>query len=694
MTPQPIIDEIKNRIVLSDLIGRTVKLKRVGQEYVGLSPFSNEKTPSFTVNDEKQFYHCFSSGKNGDAIQFVRETEGLSFTEAVSKLASETGVSIAIPEKTRGEKTGAKKIVAEYIYRDKNGDPYHKVERWEFEGGGKTFTQSYWEETDHIWIGKAGPNPPIPYNLPAIIANPHEPIWLVEGEKNADDLIERGLIATTARGGATAFPVSDDFAVWFDGATVYALPDNDEPGEKWLERVLRAIPHATVVKIPGLPNKGDVSDWLEAGGTVEQLKSLAESFYQHESETPDEPATTRISATPFAWVDPSEIAPRAWLYGDHLIRRFVSLTVSPGGIGKSSLVMLEALCMASGESLLKDDRCRTPEPLRVWYWNGEDPQDETQRRVIAAALHHGLTPDKIGGRLFTDSGREQTITLGQITRGEITLQEDLFAELEAEIIARKIDVFILDPFVSAHRMGENDNNAIDAVIKRLGKLAERANCAVEIVHHVRKPSGGNTAQTDVNDARGASALVGGVRSARVLNVMSEEIAAEIDGITIEDRFSYFSVSNGKANMTKRSGEGKWRHLADFDLKNGPVGSSDRVGVVEYYKLPEKAAALDALPDNAVMIAQRAAYDHPMEARYDIQSPDWFGHLVGRIMGINSVDKSGKNTLKLAIQAWLRSGALVIEIRPDAQRKPREYLACPPSETPLQPSQEPDDGLPF
>jgi hypothetical protein len=309
-------------------------------------------------------------------------------------------------------------------------------------------------------------------------------------------------------------------------------------------------------------------------------------------------------------------------------------------------------------------------------------------------MHHKLTPDDVGGRLFTDTGREQTITLGQIVRGEISLQEDLFEELEREILARNIDVFILDPFVSAHRMGENDNNAIDAVVKRLGKLSERCNCAVEIVHHVRKPGGGSKDQTDVNDARGASALVGGVRSARVLNVMSEEIAAEIDGISPEDRFSYFTVTNGKSNMTKRSGEGQWRRLVDVDLLNGPVGVSDHVGVVEHYKLPKKAAVLDALPPNAVMIAQKTAYDNPMQTRLDVQSHDWFGHALGRALAINSVDKSGQETLKTAISIWVKSGALAVEIRPDAQRRPRQYLTCPASEMPLQPTFDPEDDSPF
>lgn len=405
------------------------------------------------------------------------------------------------------------------------------------------------------------------------------------------------------------------------------------------------------------------------------------------------PANAPISATPFQWIAAEDIKPRAWLYGDHLIRRFVSLTVSPGGLGKSSLELVEALAMASGQNLLKDDRVRTPDPLRVWYWNGEDPQDETQRRVVAAAMHHGLSPDDIADRLYTDTGREQTITLGQIIAGQIKLDDELFVELEQEIIARRIDVFILDPFVSAHRLGENDNNAIDAVIKRLGTLAERANCAVEIVHHVRKPANAE-AVTDVNDARGASALIGGVRSARVLNVMPEAIALEIKDFKVDDRWSYFSVSNGKANMSKRSSDAKWRHLHDFDLANGPVGVSDRVGVVEQYVLPEKAKALDDLPENAILIAQRLASDNPYIARADPTSPDWFGHLLGQRLGINSVDKAGKGTLIYALKRWVASGVIAKEIRKDRKGMPREYFCCIASEIPATHNDEPEDDLPF
>ncbi len=88
------LDEIKARVRPSDVVGRHVKLKRQGREFAGLSPFTSEKTPSFFVNDEKGFYHCFSSGKHGDAISFLMEVEGLSFPEAVEKLADMAGLEM------------------------------------------------------------------------------------------------------------------------------------------------------------------------------------------------------------------------------------------------------------------------------------------------------------------------------------------------------------------------------------------------------------------------------------------------------------------------------------------------------------------------------------------------------------------------------------------------------------------------
>ncbi|MBL4603283.1 MAG: hypothetical protein JKY84_11080, partial [Emcibacteraceae bacterium] len=100
------LDEIRNRLPVSEIVGRKVRLVRKGREHTGLCPFHNEKTPSFTVNDDKSFYHCFGCGAHGDVINFVLETEGLSFPETIERLAGQAGLEI--PEYTPEDKQRSK----------------------------------------------------------------------------------------------------------------------------------------------------------------------------------------------------------------------------------------------------------------------------------------------------------------------------------------------------------------------------------------------------------------------------------------------------------------------------------------------------------------------------------------------------------------------------------------------------------
>src|SRR6201988_657165 len=103
--PPSFLDELKARLPVSEVVGKRVKLKKAGREWKGLSPFQQEKTPSFTVNDQKQFYHDFSTSKHGNSFDFVMETEGVSFPEAVERLASMAGVGLpaANPDAARHE---------------------------------------------------------------------------------------------------------------------------------------------------------------------------------------------------------------------------------------------------------------------------------------------------------------------------------------------------------------------------------------------------------------------------------------------------------------------------------------------------------------------------------------------------------------------------------------------------------------
>ena len=90
--PKEYLDEIKLRLKVSQVVGKSVQLKKRGKEFIGLSPFKNEKSPSFTVNDEKEFYHCFSSGEHGNIFDFLMKTKSIGFGEAVRSLAAEAGM--------------------------------------------------------------------------------------------------------------------------------------------------------------------------------------------------------------------------------------------------------------------------------------------------------------------------------------------------------------------------------------------------------------------------------------------------------------------------------------------------------------------------------------------------------------------------------------------------------------------------
>ena len=90
--PKEYLDEIKLRLKVSQVVGKSVQLKKRGKEFVGLSPFKNEKSPSFTVSDEKEFYHCFSTGEHGNIFDFLMKTKSLGFGEAVKELAAEAGM--------------------------------------------------------------------------------------------------------------------------------------------------------------------------------------------------------------------------------------------------------------------------------------------------------------------------------------------------------------------------------------------------------------------------------------------------------------------------------------------------------------------------------------------------------------------------------------------------------------------------
>ncbi|MCS0493716.1 DNA primase [Ancylobacter sp. MQZ15Z-1] len=113
--PPSFLDEIRARLPVSEVVGKRVQLKKQGREWRGLSPFNPEKTPSFYVNDQKGFYHCFSSGKHGDQFDFLMEVEGLPFPEAVERLASMAGLPMPVQSREEEVRESRRKTLHEVM---------------------------------------------------------------------------------------------------------------------------------------------------------------------------------------------------------------------------------------------------------------------------------------------------------------------------------------------------------------------------------------------------------------------------------------------------------------------------------------------------------------------------------------------------------------------------------------------------
>lgn len=369
------------------------------------------------------------------------------------------------------------------------------------------------------------------------------------------------------------------------------------------------------------------------------------------------PAQGKRTATPFEWVDPASIPRRPWVYGRHLIRQQVSVTVAPGGVGKSSLTIVEMLAMVTGRGLLGD---WTAPDLTGWIYNLEDPRDEMQRRIAAAMLHYQIAPKEVLGRLYIDTGREQPLTMAEETPRGTRIITPVMDAMADEITARGIDVLVIDPFVSSHQVGESDNGAIDLVAKEWARLADRCNCAIELVHHTRKLNG---EQASTEDSRGAVALLAAARSGRVLNRMSEALKEEF-GIAA-DPSTYFAITRDKANLSP-PGAREWRRVVSVDLHNsdssGNVPNGDTVGVVEVWQVPD---AFDGVTNDMARKVQttiRARAEDELP-RSNVRASDWVGHIVGDACDIDTSDKAGKRRAGDIVNKWIKTGVLKeVEVR--------------------------------
>jgi putative DNA primase/helicase len=234
-------------------------------------PLHDDKHPSFSVNYEEGVWYCHA-GCGGGKIEDLAQRLGVSAPLSLD-------VNITAKENTNMKMKNLSHEIS-YYYHDENENPLFLIGR-DGSGDNKRFTMYHRNDGDW-YLGKGGV-PNVPYRLPSVlqgIAN-NKPIFIVEGEKDAHTLGVLGFTATTSRGGANNWPMSDErFLNYFSNADIVILPDNDKPGMKYAHQVAHSLHNKAkkirTIELPGLPTKGDVTDWFNNGHTTEEFNALVE----------------------------------------------------------------------------------------------------------------------------------------------------------------------------------------------------------------------------------------------------------------------------------------------------------------------------------------------------------------------------------------------------------------------------------
>ncbi|MDO8360973.1 MAG: AAA family ATPase [Devosia sp.] len=386
----------------------------------------------------------------------------------------------------------------------------------------------------------------------------------------------------------------------------------------------------------------------------------------------------RFGFTPYVSRDPKTIEARAWLYKPSYVRQFTTGTLAHGGVGKSTLLTAEAVAMAAGKPILGV----TPvSRLRVAYWNGEDPMDELARKVEAVRKRYQLEPADLDGWLFLDTGRELPIRIATQDRTGTRIAKPMVDGLIAALKDAKIDVLIIDPFVSSHAVSENDNSAIEQVSRTWNEIAQAANCAVHLAHHSVKARGRDA---EGMDFRGGGAALAKLRHLRVLNPLLPKVAKKL-GISKSQAALHFRADQGKGNLAPPSADETWFRMESVSLGNaniprdGLMAESDKVGVVVHWIAPEAGLdpTLEQIEDAFKLMGDKVW-------RKTSQSKEqWVGAPIGKALGLSMTEEVDRKELRLLITQWVDLGILVVKEpeESDANGNKREGYAVgkPPSE---------------
>lgn len=309
-----------------------------GDEHAALCCFHDDHDPSLNWNSKTGLFKCHACGAGGDIFAFQMKRTGTNFKKALSGIASEFN----IPLNGDGRKTKSQlgRIIKTYDYTDADGKLLFQVTRYD----PKDFRQRR-PDGKGGWIWSISGITPVLYRLPEVIRA--DEVIVCEGEKDADALTALGLTATTSPMGAGKW--RPEYSDILTGKHVVLLPDNDQPGREHMRKVAESLfgkaKSIKMIELPGLPDKGDVSDYIKSFSdpetTVESLSMMIESA------APWEPILESALKVRSVFDAIAELEVRKeyadmlgseqWYYENLIIKNQITLIVAKSGGGKTTI---------------------------------------------------------------------------------------------------------------------------------------------------------------------------------------------------------------------------------------------------------------------------------------------------------------------------------------------------------------------
>lgn len=332
------------------------------------------------------------------------------------------------------------------------------------------------------------------------------------------------------------------------------------------------------------------------------------SEYEAVDLLPPQPATNPLTlpfpqATELKPFDFADIPKRQWIVEGVLARRFVTLLGAPPGAGKTQWLAQLLVGVAFNQSTLANARVR--EMANVWSWNAEDDTNELKRRIGATMKHFGVTWDMPRAWVAIDSGVDHSLKVASMgPNGVLVENKAAIATIIDQIKQHNIGVLIVDPLAELHTVPEKENDYIKLVLAIFRTIAQRANCAVMVATHTRKPSGASSDGFAGNQdsIRGGASQGGVARIVLTMYNMSKADAKEW-GVPADTRGEYVRLDTAKGNIVAagRGARPKWFKFEEVILQHGD--DADKVGVLNAVDLAASRLVREGEADPIEVMAE-------------------------------------------------------------------------------------------